>query len=155
MARPKRGEVPKGQVEYVAGRWTARVYVGTDRRTFALPYMSPEQREQAQARAAVLAELAAQLRAAGALDLAPKILSKAGVAADEEQLDKLRQVVARLAAGVTVPAGAKPGKPDTTFADVANDWTSGRLAERHPTTCASSAVPATTSSACATTFSRS
>ncbi len=126
MARQRRGKA-----RFRNGRWYARVMLeGKNRPTFALPFTERCEEREANARAAVLADLAQKLRRAKQLEVAPTVLTEAAGARDAKALGDVERLVDGLCAGAVLT----PGKPANamTFEDVANEWTSGRLATRYP-----------------------
>ncbi|MCR4340112.1 MAG: tyrosine-type recombinase/integrase [Gemmatimonadaceae bacterium] len=126
-ASKRGGRVRTGTIRFRNGRWYGRVSLGDKRPTFELPTCQTE--AAARERAALLADVAAVLVEAGQLDLAPALLGKAAVAADAQALADVRRVVAGVAAGKLVREGAREGM---TFRELAELWTSGKLAQSHP-----------------------
>ncbi len=124
MGRPR-----TGQARFRNGRWTARVTVGAERPTYTLSAFSRlEDEVEARERALVLADAAARLTAAGALDLAPRLLERAASVSAAE-LPRVLDLVAAVTAGKYVAEGSREGM---TFAELARKWTSGELARDYP-----------------------
>lgn len=131
MARPRKGQAPKARAEWDGKRWITRVTIlGDTRQLFELPFTA-EQGQEAQDRANLLSELAYKLRQADAVELAPAILGKVASATEPRIVANERQIVDDIVAREWRPSGVKTGT-EPTFADVANDWTSGKLAKSYP-----------------------
>ena len=91
-----------GNVYFSAGSWYARVTLDKGkRRSFVLPTCKTE--EEAKARLDVLAELAAKLRSAGLVEIAPDILERAAAAKDARGFGGAATVTG-IGAAVGVPA---------------------------------------------------
>ena len=129
MARPKQGETARGRTFYENGSWRARIRLNEKHRPFfELPFKSKSQEQNAKDRTAVLAAIASRLRKTVPIDTALALLNKAA-AADAKTLGDVQRVVDGVCAG----DWTAPSKLDeTTFEQVANDWTGGRLAARYP-----------------------
>jgi len=117
-----------GQARYRGGRWTARVTVEPGKRkSFELPTCDTE--AQARKRAALLAELASELCAAGVeLEVLLGLLERAA-GASKEGLPAVQRAAAAVVEGNTVPEGSREGM---TVRELAQLWTSGELARRYP-----------------------
>ena len=116
-----------------SGRWFARVTLGNrgskDRPAFALPERFD--RPAAEARKAVLADLAARLRAAPTVprDIAEGLLERAA-AAEGKRLADVQTAADRILGGEVPIAGAF-GK-DATFQAIGQAWTTGELTRLYP-----------------------
>lgn len=121
-----------GNAFWSKGAWYARVTLRTRprvRRAFQLPTVRDAHDEDAaHARAAVLAEIAAQLQAAGQSDHAARIVEAAAGAREGAELREVVDLVRRICDGELRP---KPTSA-TTFRELGELWTSGKLAERWP-----------------------
>jgi hypothetical protein len=119
-----------GQLRHLRDGLEARVRLGAKvRRGFKLnPALSDEEAEK---RCAVLGEIAQRLRHAGKAqtDDAIELLKAAAEAADAHELAGVLTVVDEECAGLLVDNAPRLVP---TFGDLADDWTSGRLAERQP-----------------------
>jgi integrase len=112
------------------GRWIARITLdATTRPKIALPTCATE--EAAEARRAVLTEIAQQLRSANVpTNVSRTFLRHAAEAADGKALDKVRRTIDAVCSGEARPIN-DPSKP-VTFRDVGERWTSGELARLYP-----------------------
>ncbi len=117
-----------GNVLLSKGSYYARVTIAPrTRRAFRMPSIRSE--EAARVRADVLAELAAQLRKAGApRELVPKLIEAGAEARTRAELDEVRDTVRRVCAGELRPRPTNA----TTFRELGEMWTRGDLAERWP-----------------------
>ena len=89
--------LPEG-VRCVRGKWLARVAVdGDERVSFNLP--TCETKEAAEARFAILVELAAGMRVAHKIHVAESVLRLAASRSNESELDTVRRMVAAMAPG--------------------------------------------------------
>lgn len=125
-ARRERG---KGQVRWYKGKASVRIPLGAPfgRRTFALA-SSLTTEAAADERAALLATIAAQLRAAGKLAIGLPLLERL---ATRETPAELATTAGALDALLQGKASARPGA-STTFGELAERWTSGELARLYP-----------------------
>ncbi len=122
-----------GQARFRHGRWEIRVTLRKgDRPTFVLDAAvarGEADEPAARARARFMAEMAATLRKADRLDLAPILLADAARCSDAE----LPEVTALVDAAAKGNARLSPVASNaTTFEQLATLWTSGQLAERYP-----------------------
>jgi integrase len=114
------------------GKWYARTPIGEGKRHLSpMPWCAREKerdrRRKADERAAIVAEIARGLRATETnVDAIKKILDDAAATERDDELDAARDLVER------VTKGAFQSPTGSTFADVANDWTSGKLARQFP-----------------------
>jgi integrase len=115
-----------GSVRWRKGKADVRLSLGQGRRkTFQLPTCKTE--AEAEKRRALLAELAAKLRAAGRVDMGLPLLERAA----EREGTALADVVRAIEAMCKGEVIRKPtGK--TTFRQVAEQWLSGELHRRFP-----------------------
>jgi integrase len=119
-----------GNTYEASGRWYARVTLAKGQRP-SVPLPTCTNGTAADARGAVLAKLAARLRAAHvALDVARTLVERAGEAADRKALDKVLDAANAICSGEAVPM-ADPSKP-LTFRQLGERWTSGELARLYP-----------------------
>jgi hypothetical protein len=94
-------ELPEG-VRCVGGKWLARVAVDVGERvSFELPTCAT--REDAEARFAILVEIAAGMRVAGKLQVAESVLRLAASRSNEVELATVRRMVAALAPPAPAP----------------------------------------------------
>lgn len=119
-----------GSVIFSRGRWYAQITLGVGpvkRPAFALPTCKTE--EEARARLAVLVDLAAKLREAGHIDLAPDILERAAAAKDDRALAVVRRSVQ-----IVIERGARSAAPgsETTLQTFGERWTRSELARLYP-----------------------
>lgn len=121
-----------GNVYERRGSWFARVSLGGSLRMSRL-LATCETREDAEARALLIADFVSRLRAAGQGDMLKRIVEVAADA-DEAKLAELRIIVEGIIAGVEKARPKKPapsaGVP--TFADWREKWTDGELAKLYP-----------------------
>jgi integrase len=116
-----------GYVFFAKGSWYARVTLWRGKRqAFRMPAVGT--REAAQARAEILAALAAQLAAAEQHDLAPRVIERGAEARDAAELGELVETTRRLCAGELVLKGTA----GLTFRQLGEMWTRGELADRWP-----------------------
>jgi integrase len=118
---------PTGNVRKHAAGYSARVRIGPkERPSFELAAGSDK---AAEARALLLADLAKRLRPLAAVEEIRIIIEAAGKARTEKGLREATQAAEAIIAGETTTAagGAAP-----TFADFADEWTSGKLRRKHP-----------------------
>ncbi len=114
-----------GSIREVDGKYYARVSLGKAGRLFlSLPTCDSE--PAAQRRLEVLAKMARRLRAAGKENVGERLLRLAAERAEDELGDVLKAVDA-VCEGRAETRGGHAG---TTFAEVADSWTSGELARR-------------------------
>lgn len=120
---------PKGSVRLRRGTWFARVTVASGQRT-ELALVTCEEADAAKAheRAQVLSELAAQLRAAGHEEVAPRLLERAATR-DGRALEDVLEAGARLCNGAARMANADAR---LTVEEFGERWTSGQLHARYP-----------------------
>ncbi len=112
------------------GKHYARTPLGKGKRHIS-PIPWATSKGEADKRAGVLAELANELRKVpDGPELAPKILDRAATSTDAAELRRVRELVSRITAGKVV--ANKVTAPGSTFGDVANAWTSGKLAVQFP-----------------------
>jgi hypothetical protein len=119
------------------GRYYARISLGSSRRSIALPTWTSD--TNAATQSAILAELAGKLRAAGKVDLAPRILDRAAKDLTARALADVRELVNAVCTGRLVAAGSANGTANgtrldefTTFETLGKCWTSGDLAKLFP-----------------------
>lgn len=119
--------VPTGNVYFARGNFIVRVTIGKKRPRFVLSTCQTQ--EQADERGAIVASVAARLRASGHDDVAEGILTRVATAAKGRALDAVLVAVDRVVAGsASVVSAARAA----TFQEFCEDWTEGRLAERWP-----------------------
>ncbi len=119
----------RGQVLHNANGYSARVRVGSgpnDRPTFRLNVRNDADAEK---RAALLADMAKRLRPHAAPAEIATLLTEAGNAKTEKALAVVLEAVAAIETGTTTKAS---GALSPTFADFADEWTSGRLRQKYP-----------------------
>jgi len=115
-----------GELRHLAEGFAARITIGgRERRDFPLATGLSE--EQAAARKAELARMAARLRLAGHKDKLLKLISSAAVARPGRPWETIAAAVDLLCSGQTETAKKVP-----TFAEFAGQWTGGELAQRFP-----------------------
>lgn len=119
-----------GNVYESRGRWYARITLAKgERPSIPLPTCADER--AAEARGAVLADLAARLRRESVpLGTARELVERAGKAAQGKALDKVLSAAAAICSRDARPK-ADPSKP-VTFQNVGERWTSGELARLYP-----------------------
>lgn len=123
MPRKKTGSVFESR-----GRWYALVRVNGKRHCAPMPWCTNE--DDARARAGVMAEHANALSGSEQYELAPKLLDTLAAAVTADELILARGLIERVATGkLGKPSVSAPG---SSFADVANAWTSGQLARDYP-----------------------
>lgn len=118
-----------GQVLKHANGYSARVRIGpgpNDRPSFALAVRGDEAADE---RAALLADLAKRMRPMAAPDEIKEILEAAGNARTEKGLEGAKEAAELLIRGEASKASSAMAP---TFAAFAEDWTSGKLREKHP-----------------------
>ena len=116
-----------GSVIVDRGRFYARITLAPkNRRAFHLPTVRSE--DEARERAQLLADLAAQLRAAGHPELTRDLVQAGADAKAGAELDEVRETAARLCAG---ELRRKPTST-MTFRELGEAWTRGELADRWP-----------------------
>jgi hypothetical protein len=123
-----------GNVFLSRGRWYARLPLGGGKRHCS-PMPWAEHEEQARARVGIMAELAVKVRSTGdaaTIETLPGILDRASKSTDPAELDRLRELVSRIAGGKVVSSKASAAPIGETFGDVAKAWTSGELAKKYP-----------------------
>ncbi len=116
-----------GSVRWKDDKWIARVTVAKKRVGLHLAtciYKKDE--KKAVERAELLATLASQLVLAGHASVAPSLLERAA-ARDGKALADVVEAVRRVCAGEVAAVTAQ-----VTFGEFAEQWTSGKLAKRHP-----------------------
>lgn len=121
-----------GSVYPHRGAWYVRVFMGAEsqppRPAFALSSCTTE--EQAQARGAMVADAARELRKAGRVDqIAHGILERLAAADNDKRLDAVRDAVAAVVRG---EVRAKAPAPMITIREFGEQWTSGELHRRRP-----------------------
>jgi integrase len=113
------------------GVFCAQFSTGASRRSGTIRAAS---RVEAERRQLAVARLVAKLREAGYPALIKNTIRDACAAPDGEELRKVSTLVARIVAGkepgIARQLGAR--REGTTVADLADDWTSGKLAEQYP-----------------------
>ncbi len=124
---------PAGELRYAGKRWTLRVRVAGERRTFALETCrDPNRRDQAEKRARFVGSLLEAFDRASKLgtDDAEKLLGMACTDPDG-MLPAIRSVAEKLIDG-KLPEADGSAPRCMTFRDLAEQWTSGRLHREHP-----------------------
>lgn len=117
-----------GGVKIFEGRVYARCRVGKNGRLEErLPWATPSDETAALERAHVIAELVGMLVDAGHRDRVKHMAKEAAAATTPKMLETVRKAV--LAITKVDPA---PTTQLTTFEDVAEDWTTGKLRKKHP-----------------------
>ncbi len=115
-----------GEVRRLADGFAARITIqGRTRRDFTLATCRTE--DEAEARTAALATMAARLRRAGHADKTVKMMAAGAKARAGRPWEMVVAAVDILCAGTVEALTEAP-----TFADFAKEWTSGRLRERFP-----------------------
>ena len=121
-----------GELRFAGKRWTLRLRVAGVRRTFALETCrDPNRRDQAETRAAFVAALVEAFEQASKLEDpdAEKLLGMA-CADPDGMLPAIRKVAEDLVGGKLPAMGSEPRC--TTFRELAEQWTSGRLHAEWP-----------------------
>ena len=126
---PARGKQNTGTIRWRGDRADVRLSLGAPhgRRTFALAVAITTE-AQAAARGALLADLAARLRAVNRVTLALPLLERLAVAEGARDVQVTTKAIEVVIAGDTValPTSAM------TFGELATRWTSGELARLYP-----------------------
>jgi integrase len=119
---------PSGEVRHTSDGYSTRVRVGKARETFQLPTVRDH--VEAEARSALLADLAKRFVKAGVIDMsdARKLLDMAA-GARADLLPGVLQVAGELVGGELIET--QPGER-VTFEQVAREWISGDLSRRFP-----------------------
>jgi integrase len=118
-----------GHVTHNANGFTARVRIAPGpkgRSSFAL---SSRTQEDADARAALLADMARRLRPVAAVEGIAELLTVAAKARTDKQLQTAKDAVDEMVSGIAERASSALS---ATFEDFADEWTSGKLHKKHP-----------------------
>jgi integrase len=123
----------KGNVFQSRGRFFGRVSLGKGKRKAVLLATCATPKE-AEARAAVMAELIAKLRGAGQ-DAFLENTAKQAAELPDAELPRLKKLVDRMCQGLERPEASRLlpiGSMGLTFKEFAEQWTSGELHRRYP-----------------------
>src|SRR5580693_6242740 len=111
-------------------RWYARLTLDATTRP-KIPLPTCKTPEAAEARGTLLADFAKRLRAENVSTQAARtFLVKAGAAAEGKNLDRVRATLEGICNHAARPKGDT--SKASTFREVADQWTSGALAQRYP-----------------------
>jgi integrase len=117
-----------GTVYLHNGKWRAKFTVGSKRPSFALAVATEE---EAHERAAIMADVASRLDAAGLSRFTPRALASVGKAEPGKLAHVLGEVKRLIKNPPAEPEGPTPDEGPT-FKDVAKAWTSGKLHKLYP-----------------------